>query len=223
MKKFGLILLTLTALAACSKGRYEDYDTLGGHTYITGGSVGRSYMMSIADDLMAGVLDEMVLARETQKSGATASSHFKINGNFNAPGSEWSVYSETSLFKGLTIRCAEENFWGISYEGDFPIYGVFYPTTFTMTATLEESGAWKLFLNGAREERGGYHCTFETRAGQNSDSRMVFQNTLGTGVSGWNRIKGDLFLTVYKNKEVVDVSRLSFNGTPSQATYTRGL
>lgn len=223
MKKFCLILLTLTALTACSKGGYNDYDFLGGHISYTSSSAGRSYMMSIADGLMAGVLDELSLARETQQRGTATSSHFEIKGGLYTAGSTWTVYTESSQFKGLVIRCTGEKAWDITYEGDFQINGAYYPTAFSMTASLTDDSIWMVSLSGDRTERGGYTCQFETRAGVNPEPVMSFANTMSTKESGWNRIKGDLFLTVYKNKEVVDVSRLSFNGTPSQATYTRGL
>lgn len=225
MKKISLILLALTALAACSKGSYDEYyDVLGGRTNVTGSwSEGRNYMMSIADGLMAGVLDELTLAHETQARNPSSSSHFDMKGRLTTPGSIWTVSTETSLFAGMKIHCVAENVWDVTYEGDFYICDGYYPTKFSATATLAETSNWLMAISGSREERGGYHCTFETRASQGSEPRMSFANTLGAKVSGWNQIKGDLFLTVYKNKDIVDVSRLSFNGAPSQAVYTRGL
>ena len=228
MKRISILALIL--LVACSKGGYADYDVLGGRSTNTAtSSMGRNYMMAVADELIAGVLDEMTLAQTTQDMGSTYSSHFTIMGGFNTLGSTWMVTAPDSAFEGLSIRCTGENSWNVNYEGDFYMGGYTYPTTFKMRILHQKNlspqvyDGWLVSLEGERTERGGYRCTFDAYSNPLSSQMMSFYNTLGANISGWNGINGDLFMTVSKDGVTVDVCRLSFKGAPSAATYTRGL
>lgn len=217
--------------AACSKGEYYDKDIVGGRISYYNGN-GRGYMMYIADNLVTDVLDELVMALGVNQMGTQTSSHFVMDGSLVEVGSTWSVKAGDNVFKGMTIRCYAADSWSISFDGDYAFGTNYYPTRFTMKAVRMDSGkdsalpagaeGWRVTLLGERDERGGYMCTFSTGATAGLP-HLDYMNTRGTGASGWNWMAGDLSMSVYKDGDVVDVCCLSFEGSPSQATFVRGL
>ncbi len=225
MKRFWIIiaLAALAVLPSCVKGEsFNDEDYVGGwEGYSTHRA--RTYMMSLSDDLMAGMLDELELALEIDKRGAGRSAHFEIGGALGTPGSVWRVKAEDSAFKDLSIRCTGEGRWALNYAGDFALVSEenLYPTEVNMVAsryqdTETNAEGWSVSLDGRREERLDYRCSFGTAS-------LQYINTRGTGAPGWNQMFGDLNMYVFKNGEEVDVCCLSFEGAPSQATLIRGL
>ena len=220
MKKY-FILLAIAAMATLSCKK-ESQDIVGGRSedYNWGG---RSYMMYIADNLTTDALDELELALQTEQRGTGMSSHFEMNGSLYKAGSSWRVSTLSSPLPDLRIEGKGNATFLLSYKGDYAFEAdCDYPTTFSITAQLLRDGEgapgnWRLVIKGSRTEREGYSCTFETPEG------IQYSNTLGMESKGWNQIFGNLYMTVYKNKNTVDLSCLSFNGSPSQAKYTRGL
>ncbi len=227
MKRYW-VFITLAALAilpSCMKGEsLNDSDYVGGWEGFSNRRV-RTYMMGIADDLMAGVLDELELALNLDARNVAHSSHFTIGGELTTPGSTWTVKAEDSQFKDMAIRCTGADAWQLSFEGDFALAyeDNIYPTVFSMSVRrhvpdsqeVADTG-WVVVLSGSREERCSYRCTFET-------SSLSYINTRGTGAVGWNQMFGDLYMNVFKGSEEVDMCCLSFEGSPSQATLLRGL
>lgn len=223
MKRY-LVMMALCAVAlltSCVKGEsLNDDDYVGGRDGAAN-SQAREYMMAIADDLVAGMLDELELALSINERGGSRSSHFTVGGPLTTPGSSWTVKAEDSPFYQLSIRCSGENTWDLDYSGDFALVSEenAYPTRVRMTASRyshEDGEGWTVTLDGSREERLGYTCTFGT-------SSLQYVNTRGAGASGWNRMFGDLDMSVFKDGKEVDVCCLSFEGAPSQATFLRGL
>jgi hypothetical protein len=223
---FTVILSMVLLAAACSRGDYENApDIVGGHTVVNN-LPGRKYMMSIADEMVTAALDELELGLSINERGAAErSSHFNVNGSLTTPGSTWTVKAEDSQMKGLSLHCTAADQWQLSFDGEFVlIYEEnLYPTVFTLMVDKykpedPESAdeGWKVSLTGRREERGGYHCTFDTAS-------ITYVNTRGAGAPGWNQVFGDLYMYVFKNDAQVDACCLSFEGSPSQATYIRGL
>lgn len=192
MKKTLYILAaTVLALCSCTKGA----DIVGGHDHYSY-SPGGKYMMHIADDLMAGALEDLEIAIELDKTEIT-----------------WA-----SRFTGMKIVKADENVWHLNFEGPIAFDDQSYPTIFAMSATRlnEESHAdWDVTITGRRTEREGYYCTFE------SLGAITFQavNT----ESGWDMLYGRLSMIVYNKDSKKDGCLLHFNGALSQAQFVRGL
>lgn len=224
MKKTLLLLSAalVALLGACSKGNSnQPDDVIGGRNYDSGG---RTYMMNLADYLVTGILDEMELAKGISERGSGTSAHFTVSAPFTQEGAVWSVKAQDSELMGLTLRCVGPNQWKADFQGDFALDAENrYPTTVTMdvTAFQEEDpfqSGWTVSLNGTRQERGGYSCHFGTRR----NSTLQFINTRGVGMAGWDKVFGNLEMTVFKYEKAVDSCILSFEGAPSQATFLRG-
>ncbi len=222
MKKH-FIFLAIAAMAILSCSKENNPDIVGGRSedYNWGG---RSYMMCIADNLTTDALDELELALQTEQRGTGMSSHFEMNGSLYEAGSTWRVSTAVTSLPNLKIESRGNNTFFLTYDGVYTFYSGSedYHTSFTMEAKLLRDGEgapgnWKLVLQGNRTERKGYRCQFETPTG------IEYSNTLGLESKGWNQIFGDLYMTVFKDKNTIDLSCLSFNGSPSQAKYTRGL
>lgn len=221
MKKY-FILLAIAAMAAVSCNKEAQADIVGGRSeeYNRGG---RAYMMFIADNLTTDALDELEQAILTEERNTGMSSHFEMSGSLFKAGSSWRVATETSPLPNLKIEGKGNSTFLLTYDGKYAFASANnYPTFFTIEAKLLRNGEgapgnWRLVVKGNRTERDGYRCTFETPGG------IEYSNTLGAQSKGWNQIFGDLYMTVYKNNSTVDLSCLSFNGSPSQAKYTRGL
>ena len=187
-----LFAAAVLALSSCSKGA----DIVGGgydyYYYAPGGE----YMMHIADDLMAGALEDLEIACEMGKTEVT-----------------WA-----SRFTGMKIVQAEEKVWHLSFEGPFAFDDKSYQTSFTMTATkLNEANHadWEVTITGNRTEREGYRCTFESLG-------AITYRVLGTS-TGWDYLMGRLSMIVYNKDVKKDGCLMHFEGAPSQAQFVRGL
>lgn len=193
MKKTLYILAAaVVALCSCSKGA----SFVGGHDNYSY-TVGGKYMMHIADDLMAGALENLEIALDMGKTEITWASHFS----------------------GMTIIKDTGNTWKLSYEGPFAFDGVSYPTSFAMTVTrLNENkhADWDVIITGKRTEREGYSCQFE------SVGAITYRCTMLSN-TGWNMLYGRLSMIVYDRYGKQDGCLLEFNGSPSQATFLRGM
>ena len=179
------------ALSACTKGP----DMVGGHDNYNSTPGGR-YMMFIADDLMAGALENLEIAIETGKTEVT-----------------WA-----SRFPGMKIEKADENLWHLDYEGLFAFDNQSYQTGFTMTATRlneKKHADWNVTIQGSRTEREGYRCTFESLG-------AITYQALDTD-TGWNLLYGRLSMLVFNKDGKKDGCLLTFDGAPSQAQFVRGL
>lgn len=235
MKKIFVILSAMLVAASCMRGDYmNEPDILGGHN-VANNQEARKYMMYIADNLVTDMLDELDLALSISERGMTQSAHFAIDKPLTTPGATWKVKAEDSQLNGMTLYCEADETWVLSFNGNY-VFGLEennYPTRVTMTAVRcanETSLGWDVMLYGSRQEwndekknqtrKSTYHCTFETPA---TGATLRYLNTRGVGAAGWNQVFGDLFMTVFKGNEQVDVCCLSFEGSPSQATFIRGL
>lgn len=225
MKRYWVFiaLAALAVLPSCLKGEaMNEEDYIGGKEGYSNRRA-RTYMMSLADDLVAGMLDEMELALEVDNRGTGKSAHFEMGGSLTTVGSVWRVKAEDSAFKDLSIRCTGEGRWALSYSGDFALVSEenLYPTDVNMVASRyldaeTQAEGWTLSLSGQREERLDYSCSFKTTS-------LQYINTRGAAAPGWNQMFGDLDMYVYKNGAEVEICCLSFEGAPSQATFIRGL
>lgn len=228
MKKQILFTLAIVVLLpSCVKGNYVSKDdVVGGRNYDNGG---RNYMMSIADNLITGILDEVELAMGIEEHGSGSSVHFSTTGSFTQPGSAWTVQAQDSELLGLKLLCSGHNKWTANFKGDFAFEGgKRYPTTISLELTQIEQEepfqkGWVVSLDGEREERDGYNCSFYTqRKVTPALAHLQYLNTRGPSASGWDKVYGDLYMIVYKYDEVIDFCILSFEGSPSQATFLRG-
>ncbi len=200
MKKILYIALAVLGLSACSKGSNADGDVLGGTNNYSYSYVGR-YTMAIADELVAGALEELESALEMGMQKVT-----------------WA-----SRFPGMEIISSEPDQWLLTYTGPLMLLKNSYDTNFELVAIKEADPAdgalhasWRVKLKGHRTEREGYTCDFTTVG----DVR--YEAMAGVKV-GWNQIYGKFSLLVYRNREKVDGCQLTFNGSPSQAVFRRGL
>lgn len=192
MKKiFYLFAAAVLALSSCTKGA----DIVGGHdSYLF--SPGGNYMMNIADDLMAGALENLEIACEMGKTEVT-----------------WA-----SRFSGMKIVQAQDNVWHLSFKGPFAFDDRSYETAFSMAATKlndEKHADWEVTITGYRTEREGYRCTFESVG-------TITYKALGTS-SGWDYLSGRLSMIVYNKDGKKDGCLMYFDGAPSQAQFVRGL
>lgn len=201
MKKALYILAIAVMAAACSKGSRVNPDSaaVGGYSTYNSSPVGQ-YMMSIADDLVAGALTELETSFLLEKSEVT-----------------WN-----SRFKGMTIVKAGEmdDTWSLTYEGQLTMGGSTYETRFSIVATREvvqegQHADWTVSVSGMRTEREGYSCKFDGLGG------LGYQT--GGSRTGWNQIYGKLSMDVFKDNARIDTGLLVFNGTPSAAQFVRGL
>ena len=121
-----LFAAAVLALSACTKGA----DVVGGHDSYYSTPGGR-YMMHIADELIAGALENLEIAIEMGKTEVT-----------------WA-----SRFSGMKIEKAGENLWHLSFEGLFAFDNKSYQTGFTMTATRlneKKHADWDVTIQGSR-------------------------------------------------------------------------
>ena len=179
------------ALSSCTKGA----DIVGGYDYYEY-TLGGQYMKHIADDLMAGALENLEIAIDLGKTEVTWASHFS----------------------GMTIQKADENVWHLSFEGPFAFDDMSYQTAFTMTATRineEKHADWDVTITGSRTEREGYRCTFESLG-------TITYKALYTE-QGWDMLYGRLSMLVFNKDTKKDGCMLTFDGAPSQAHFVRGL
>lgn len=187
-----LFAAAVLALSSCMKG---DDDIVGGHGGYTN-TPGGQYMMHIADDLMAGALEDLEIALELGKTEVT-----------------WA-----SRLSGMTIVKADENVWHLSFEGPFAFDDNSYQTAFTITATMlneEKHADWDVTITGTRTEREGYRCSFESLG-------AITYKALYTN-SGWDMLYGRLSMLVYNKDGKKDGCLLTFDGAPSRAQFVRGL
>jgi hypothetical protein len=179
------------ALSSCTKGA----DIVGGYDYYEY-TLGGQYMKHIADDLMAGALENLEIAIDLGKTEVTWASHFS----------------------GMTIQKADENVWHLSFEGPFAFDEKTYQTAFVMTATKlneEKHADWDVTITGSRTEREGYRCTFESLG-------TITYKALYTE-QGWDMLYGRLSMLVFNKDTKKDGCMLTFDGAPSQAHFVRGL
>lgn len=179
------------ALSSCTKGA----DIVGGYDYYEY-TLGGQYMKHIADDLMAGALENLEIAIDLGKTEVTWASHFS----------------------GMTIQKADESVWHLSFEGPFAFDEKTYQTAFVMTATKlneEKHADWDVTITGSRTEREGYRCTFESLG-------TITYKALYTE-QGWDMLYGRLSMLVFNKDTKKDGCMLTFDGAPSQAHFVRGL
>lgn len=224
MRKYIFILATVLAAVSCRKASYHDPDTVGGRIP-ENESYGKTYMMGIADNLVTDALDELEWALEINASGRGVSSHFAISGNLDTPGTTWTVSDPMSVLTGMRLKAVDLAAWDLEFDGEYAIRETTqYPTRFTLHAlrgeatSIEHHYNWTVTLEGSRTERGGYSCVVNT-----PKSLMYNQADLTQSIGGWNKLYGTVRMIVYKNKELVDISELRFNGSVLQAKYERGL
>lgn len=192
MKKILYVFVAaVLALSSCTKGA----DIVGGYDYYEY-TLGGQYMKHIADDLMAGALENLEIAIDLGKTEVTWASHFS----------------------GMTIQKADENVWHLSFEGPFAFDEKTYQTAFVMTATKlneEKHADWDVTITGSRTEREGYRCTFESLG-------TITYKALYTE-QGWDMLYGRLSMLVFNKDTKKDGCMLTFDGAPSQAHFVRGL
>ena len=164
------------------------------------GGLGVAVHQVVADDLVAGALNELETSLLLDKSEVT-----------------WN-----SRFTGMAIvkDDEEEDTWLLTYEGPFTIDGCTYETRFSIVAAREDimegqHGDWNVTVTGTRVEKEGYSCKFD-----NVGSLTYLTDGSRTG---WNQIYGKLSMAVIKDNARIDTGLLVFNGAPSTAQFVRGL
>jgi len=193
MKK---ILYLFAAAVLALSACSKGADKVGGHdNYYT--SPGGHYMMHIPADLITSALENLEIACEMGKSEV-----------------DWA-----SLLPGMKIEEIEDNMWYLSYNGLFPFDNMSYQTEFTMVAIkLNEDDRyanWDVTINGSRTEREDYRCTFE------SLGSIIYMAENVT--EGWDMLYGRLSMLVFNKDGKKDGCMLTFDGSPSEAQFVRGL
>ena len=210
--------LVLFLATAC----YKNDDAFGGHSNENGNPV-RTYMITLADDLIAASLEEFETALQTDPSDPSAQAFFIIEGNLDIPGSTWTLRRDCPL-KGLIIRCLQADDglpeWNIEYEGELELSGENYPTRFSMcvhqgdgSQSISSHIDWLVSeFNGERFEREGYRCNF------GATSTLSFK-----AVSEGHRwySYGVLYMYVHKGGDLIDTAYLRLDGPRSSASFTR--
>ncbi len=202
--------LVAVFFVSCSK---ED-DIVGGRDYLFNED-GRRYMMNIADNLITDAIYELE----------------NVEDKCCSAGDSYIVTNKTNRLCGLDIVCANSSSWTLSYEGDYEFGGKYYPTSFHISAhkatpgtnVADDEEGWILFVEGKRYERDGFWCTFSSSTDSNSFGAITYINTRGAQALGWDVVKGDIMMRVFKYDESIDNCILSFSGAPSQAVFTCGL
>ena len=222
MKKYILILAAALSLAACTKGSYDDY--VGGHNQFYM-SEGGTYMMRIADYMVTDALDEIELALSMNDAVAAIgkSTRYLITGpqDLTEQGSTWKVISDASNLFGLEIINKGADTWQLLFNGNYKFWEEEYPTSFTMELVRGDAGArkghynWTATYSGTRTEQEPYSCKFY------SINSMEYKY-IGSQ-AGWNEVYGKLSMEVIKDRQVIDICLLTFNGSPSNAQFVRGL
>lgn len=241
MKRY-LVLIAMALLAvSCQRGEYMDSPDIVGGRSVINNQEGRKYMMYIADNLITDMLDELELGLSISARGGQTSAHFTFDKRLTTVGATWTVKADDSHLCGLTIRCTAADTWTLDFSGDY-VFGNEendYPTAVSLKAVKyapsdeeDTTLGWEVTLSGERKEwnenkkqksyvpKSSYSCTFRTGPGP---APLRYLNTRGKGATGWNQMFGDLYMDVFKAGEKIDVCCLSFEGSPSQATYIRGL
>lgn len=244
MKRY-LVLIACIAGAllavSCQRGEYMDSPDIVGGRSVLNNQEARKYMMYIADNLVTDILDELELGLSISGRGMSSSAHFSIDKPLTTPGATWTVKADDSRLCGLTLRCSAADTWTMDFSGDY-VFGNEendYPTTISLKATRyapadenDTTLGWEITLSGERKEwndskkqksyvpKSTYSCTFRAGAGA---APLRYLNTRGKGATGWNQMFGDIYMEVFKAGEKIDVCCLSFEGSPSQATFIRGL
>ena len=239
MKKIIMGLWITLSVISCSRGEYYMEDIVGGRT-AADSKEAREYMLYIGRDLVGDMLDELVLAQSISERGVSQSAHFAFDKPLDTIGATWTVKADDSQLQGLSIHCEAVNTWNLTFEGYY-FFGDemnFFPTRVNMKASryvsvteAETADGWDIVLsgqrkewnedqkNGQRKEADSYSCTFGTADG----GSLRYLNTRGAEAQGWNKVYGDLYMTVFKGSTQVDMCCLSFEGSLSQATFIRGL
>lgn len=240
MKKIFVVLSMALAAVSCQRGEFNYEPPIVGGRSVENNQEANKYMMYIADNLVTDILDELELALSISERGVGNSAHFSIDKSLTTVGATWKVKAEDSQMKGLTLRCVKEKVWQLDFEGDY-VFGNEnndFPTRISMTAARyvpadaeDLAIGWDVTLSGERKEwnddkkdrrpKSTYSCTFGTKSSGGAVIRYL--NTRGRGARGWDQMYGDLYMTVYKAGEQVDLCCLSFEGSPAQATFLRGL
>ena len=239
MKKI-LVMLSMALLAAsCQRGEFTSSSeaVVGGRTDINNREA-HNYMMYIADNLVTDLLDELELGLSISARGAETSAHFSFDKRLTTVGSTWKVKADDSHLNGLTLHCTAADSWTLDFTGDY-VFGNEdndYSTSISLKATRyvpadeeDTTQGWEVTFSGERREwkdgkkqnsNASYSCTFRTGPGP---APLRYLNTRGKGTAGWNQMFGDVYMDVYKAGEKIDVCCLSFEGSPFQATFIRGL
>ena len=193
MKK---ILYLFAAAVLALSACSKGVDKVGGNDYYYT-SPGGEYMMHIPANLMTCALENLEIACEMGKTEV-----------------DWA-----SLLPGMKIEEIDENIWYLSFKGLFPFDNKSYQTEFTMVATkLNEEDRyadWDVTISGSRTEREDYRCTFESLGAITYKAENV--------ELGWDMLYGRLSMLVFNKDGKKDGCMLTFDGSPSEAQFVRGL
>lgn len=139
------------------------------------------------------------------------------------PGTKWTA-SEVKSLSGIVIeKTQEDSTWVLRRDTGAKLAGVpSFPTRSAVTLRMLKTpeGAprheWQLSVDEfVRTENLGYKAVLETR------EPAVFR-VAGDKVA-WGFCKGNFWMTVTKNEEVLDKAVLSYNGTAGSAEFFQGL
>ena len=206
MKKLLIYILTITCLLSCSR----DYDYIdrgfdGTSSYT--GAYTRAYLQQICDNLIIQNLQalETVLAL--------------YGDQLWTDGVEQKLDNELAI-SGVTVRkTSADSTWTLSRSGDYPINGINFPTSYTITAKMAPTNVvtpnhynWNISLDGNRVEDEGYSCRFA------SEGTLDYKNA-SVSYKKWNSIIGKVLLFVDKDGVQIDKAMLQFKGDPFNPFY----
>ena len=218
MKKVLTVLAFLCLILSCSK--YYDYVEGGFNgSGRSGNGSCRTYMLGIVNDLVVDNLQQIENALFISER-ETNSMSFDMGGKaLTEEGAVWILKRENSSLSGLKITCKGKDTWLMERSGDYPILSSTYPTEYSMTVVrskgeIESHYNWDVTLNGKRNEKEGYACSFS------SDGPLKFTYVSGS-TSNWSSCTGYLMMSVTKNSTLVDEACLILNGGEYDAVLRR--
>lgn len=215
MKRFYTIfMIAILAVVACSKeDNIDPEDALGGHSEPD--SALASYMLDIANDIVAGSLEELEDALAVGTGSGLARYFYTTNGlALTETGAIWTVQRDGELY-GLQMTCLGETLtWRLDFGGKLKINGYSYPTEFSIVAKASDPTqtghrSWNVSLTGDRTEKDGFTCHFA------SDGLLEYRALSTSALWG---AYGYVVLDVYENRIHVDKVVMELRGGKSSTS-----
>jgi|GEM_PF-506551 hypothetical protein len=239
MKKTIFLFFALLGLSGCAK-YFSDSEWSG--TYDYGENAGRSYMLTVANNVIVDNLKQMEIALFIDANSSGTSGRFSSTGDVWTAGSVWTVIEEDTYLSGLKIvKEAEDSTWTLSRKGKYPFgysyrYNYYdyysgtrpsnyFDTEYKMEVRMlpdhsdykpADHYPWRVKLTTfSRTEDKGYSSSLYTGA-----NHLDYK---GGTLGGWDQCHGVLFMEVYKDKKIIDKARLQLEGSQGSGSYIRNL
>lgn len=224
MKKIAFVILSILALASCDRDFFADEWS---GTRDRSEWAGYDYMMCVANNLIVDNLKQLETALFIESQGSSSSTRFVFDGSLWTVGNEWEVSKKSSVLSGLKLkRVAADSTWTLYRKGLYSFNGNEFDTDFEMDVRMHPDTSaratgdhfwWDVTLKKCtRTEDKGYRSEITTPTG------TVLEYTHGN-MGSWSFCYGVLGMRVFKDDELVDVTRLQLSGGRYDNSYLRNL